>query len=59
MQKYRSALVGGDGLMPSGRIVKAGIVTDGPYIEAKEVIASYSMIEADSYDAAVALGGYS
>src|SRR5262245_40057407 len=40
MQKYRSALVGGDGLLPTGRLVKAGLVTDGPYIEAKEVIAS-------------------
>jgi hypothetical protein len=55
MQKYSSAIVVGDGLKPSGRIVKAGIVTDGPYIEAKEVIASFSMIQADSYDAAVAI----
>src|SRR5262249_52156158 len=28
MQKYKSAIVGGDGLKPSGRLVKAGIVTD-------------------------------
>lgn len=55
MQKYRTAIVGGDGLKPSGRLVKAGIVTDGPYVEAKEVIASFSMIQADNYDAAVAI----
>jgi hypothetical protein len=55
MQKYGSAIVGGDGLKPSGRIVKAGIVSDGPYVEAKEVIASFSMIQADNYDAAVAI----
>jgi len=56
MQKYQSAIVGGDGLKPSGRVVKAGgIVTDGPYTEAKEVIASFSMIQADNYDAAVAI----
>src|SRR5262245_49580264 len=55
MQKYSSAIVGGDGLKPSGRVVKAGIVTDGPYVEAKEVIASFSMIQADNYDAAVAI----
>jgi hypothetical protein len=55
MQKYRSAIVGGDGLKPSGRIVKAGLVTDGPYTEAKEVIASFSIIQADNYDAAVAI----
>ena len=56
MQKYSSAIVGGDGLKPSGRVVKTGgIVTDGPYVEAKEVIASFSMIQADNYDAAVAI----
>jgi len=55
MQKYSSAIVGGDGLKPSGRLVKAGIVTDGPYVEAKEVIASFSIIQADNYDAAVAI----
>ena len=55
MQKFSSAIVGGDGLKPSGRLVKAGIVTDGPYTEAKEVIASFSIIQADNYDAAVAI----
>jgi hypothetical protein len=55
MQKFSSAIVGGDGLKPSGRLVKAGIVTDGPYTEAKEVIASFTIIQADDYDAAVAI----
>ena len=55
MQKYSSAIAGGDGLKPSGRLVKAGIVTDGPYVEAKEVIASFSIIQADNLDAAVAI----
>ena len=55
MQKYSSAIVGGDGLKPSGRIVKAGLVSDGPYVEAKEVIASFSIIQAENYDAAVAI----
>ena len=36
MQKFSSAIVpGGDGLKPTGRIVKAGLVTDGPYVEAR------------------------
>ena len=30
-------------------------MTDGPYTEAKEVIASFSIIQADNYDAAVAI----
>jgi hypothetical protein len=56
MQKYSSAILrGGDGLKRSGRIVKAGLLTDGPYVEAKEVIASFGVIQADDYDAAVAI----
>jgi hypothetical protein len=56
MQKFSSAIVpGGDGLKHSGRLLKAGLVTDGPYVEAKEVIVSFGLIEADNYDAAVAI----
>ena len=56
MQKFSSAIVpGGDGLKPSGRILKAGLVTDGPYVEAKEIIVSFGIIQADNYDAAVAI----
>jgi hypothetical protein len=55
MQKFGASIVGGDGLKPGGRLVKAGIVTDGPYTEAKEVIASFSIIQADNYAAAVAI----
>ena len=47
----------GQPLNPEGKVVrgKKRMVTDGPYIEAKEVIASFSMIQADNYDAAVAI----
>ena len=56
MQKFSASILpGGDGLKPSGRLVKAGLVTDGPYVEAKEVIASFSIIQADNYDAALAI----
>ncbi len=55
MEKFRAAIVGGDGLKPSGRLVKSRMVIDGPYAEAKEVIASFSIIQADNYDAAVAI----
>jgi hypothetical protein len=56
MQKFSSAILpGGDGLKRSGRLVKAGLVTDGPYVEAKEIIASFGVIQADSYDAALAI----
>lgn len=56
MQKFSASILpGGDGLKPSGRLVKAGMVTDGPYVEAKEFIASFAIIQADDYDAAVAI----
>jgi hypothetical protein len=56
MQKFSSAIVpGGDGLKHTGRLVKAGLVTDGPYVEAKEIIVSFTIIQADNYDAAVAI----
>ncbi len=53
MQKFGSAIVpGGDGLKPNGRVLKEGIVSDGPYVEAKEVIVSFTIIQAENYDAA-------
>jgi hypothetical protein len=56
MQKFSSAIVpGGDGLKHTGRVLKAGLVTDGPYVEAKEIIVSFTIIQADDYDAAVAI----
>jgi hypothetical protein len=56
IQKFKSAIVpGGDGLKHSGRVLKTGLVTDGPYIEAKEIIVSFAIIQADDYDAAVAI----
>ena len=56
MQKFSSAIVpGGDGLKRTGRLVKAGLVTDGPYVEAKEIIVSFTIIQADNYDAALAI----
>jgi hypothetical protein len=56
MQKFRTSILpGGDGLKPGGRLIKAGLVTDGPYVEAKEFIASFAVIQADDLDAAVAI----
>jgi len=56
MQKFSASILpGGDGLKPSGRLIKAGIVTDGPYVEAKEIVVSFGLIQADNYDAAVAI----
>jgi len=51
-----SIVDGGDGLKPTGRVLKAGgIVSDGPYVESKEVIGGYSVVQADDYAGAVAI----
>ena len=56
MQKFSASILpGGDGLKPGGRLIRAGVVTDGPYVEAKEFVASFSLIQADNLDAAVAI----
>jgi hypothetical protein len=56
MQKFSASILpGGDGLKPGGRMLRSGLVTDGPYVEAKEFVASFSLIQADLYDAAVAI----
>lgn len=52
-------LIGGDGLMPSARGARVRIsdeepaVTDGPFSEAKELIAGYTMINVASLDEAI------
>ena len=44
----------GDGLQPTGKKVRpGGIVSDGPFIEAKELVGGYSIVLADNYDKAV------
>ena len=56
IQKFNSAIVpGGDGLKHTGRVLKTGVVSDGPYVETKEIIVSFAVIQADNYDAAVAI----
>ena len=56
MQKFSASLLpGGDGLKRTGRLLKAGLVTDGPYVETKEIIASFGVLQADNYDAALAI----
>ena len=56
-QKVGAAVVdGGDGLMPTGKMVHPnGTVTDGPFMESKELVGGYSILQADSYDQAAEL----
>ena len=46
----------GNRLTPSGKVLKSdNMVTNGPYAEIKETIGGYSIVKADSYEAAVEL----
>ncbi len=57
--------VGSSGKMPdagaqlqpaeTAKTIRASGVTDGPFMEAKEVLGGYSVVETDSYDEAVDL----
>jgi len=43
----------GDGLTPEGCVVNAKkVVTDGPFIESKELVSGFSIVEADTLEAA-------
>jgi hypothetical protein len=43
----------GDALKKEGRVVNAKhVVTDGPFVEAKEVVGGFTIIQADGLDAA-------
>jgi hypothetical protein len=49
--KNGNLIDGGDGLHPTGKIVKpGGIVSDGPFIESKDIVGGYSILQADSYE---------
>jgi hypothetical protein len=46
----------GDGLKMEGRVVNAKkVVCDGPFIEAKEIVGGFSLVQADTIDAAAEL----
>jgi hypothetical protein len=46
----------GDALTPEGKVVSTRkIVTDGPFVESKEVLGGYSVVQADSLAAAAEL----
>jgi hypothetical protein len=45
----------GDALTDEGRVVKPKLVTDGPFVESKEVVGGFSIVEAEGLDAAAEL----
>jgi len=53
--KFPAILDMGDALLPTGRAIRAGVVTDGPTVESKEIVSGYSIVQAADYDAALAI----
>ena len=46
----------GDALTPEGKVVHANkVVTDGPFVESKEIVGGFSIVSADSISAAAEL----
>lgn len=53
-EKFKTEIVDMGGKLKSGgKIVTTSGVTDGPFIEAKEIIGGYMIVAADSYERAV------
>jgi hypothetical protein len=42
----------GNGLKTEGRVVNSKVVTDGPFVETKDVVGGYGIVQADNIDAA-------
>lgn len=45
----------GGKLSSGGKVVTASAVTDGPFVESKEIVGGYMLVAADSYERAVAV----
>src|SRR5438876_6442054 len=45
----------GSKLKPSGKVLTASGVTDGPFAEAKEIVGGFMIIAADDYEGAAAV----
>ncbi len=50
-------LISGDGLYENGILIsgKDGVVKDGPYLESKEIIGGYYLLQAKDFDSVVQL----
>ena len=45
----------GDGLTAETRVVNAKVVTDGPFVESKEIVGGFSIVQADTIEGAAKL----
>jgi hypothetical protein len=49
----QNKFIGGKGLSTEGKVIKSGVITDGPYAETKESIAGYIKIKAMDFEDAL------
>jgi hypothetical protein len=56
--KTGGSIVGGNALQPTptATTIRADIVTDGPFVETKEALGGYYLVEAADLDQAIAIG---
>jgi hypothetical protein len=56
-EKHAAVLRGGNALQSTGTAtsIRDGVVTDGPFVETKEALGGYYLIEADDLDQALAV----
>jgi len=55
-EKFKSNILDlGSKLKASGKVLTASGVTDGPFAEAKEIVAGFMIISAEDYEGAVAV----
>jgi hypothetical protein len=53
-EKFKANILDmGAKLKPGGKVVTASVVTDGPFVEAKEIVGGYMIVTAESYEEAV------
>jgi hypothetical protein len=58
VKELGGTLIGGKALQPSttATTIRDDIVTDGPFVETKEVLGGYYLVEAEDLDQALAIG---
>ena len=53
-EKFKANILDmGGKLTPGGKILSASGVTDGPFVEAKEIVGGFMIVAAESYDRAL------
>jgi hypothetical protein len=53
-EKFRANILDlGDSLKPGGKVLSASGVTDGPFVELKEIVGGFMIVAAESYEGAL------